>query len=142
VIYNKFFYFTKICGIPTTSSVLGSGINVYITNSISQSYVNAGNLTLPDLTYFQGTCVNDGLTDEISGTTYNTLISNILVSSIGGSTGPFRYIVIGMSEDGCFTYPSNGDLLICYFDYGYSITLQDGESLAINFKSGKLFSII
>lgn len=136
MIYNKF----KNNYRPYITYELISACNVYITNTISQSYVGSGNLILPDLTYFNGIC-QPGISESMTSKIYNIDASNILITSTGGSTGPFRYIVIAESSDACTIYPNTDDRLICYFDYGYSITLQDGESLSVNFKSGKLLTV-
>lgn len=43
-----------------------------------------------------------------------------------GSVGPFRYQVIHNSS-------SDGQRLICWFDYGYSVTLLQGDSFFFDF---------
>jgi len=63
-----------------------------------------------------------------SGGTYKLTISDITLTSTGGSTGPFRYVYIYND-----TPTSPADPLIGYYDYGSSITLADGESLTVNF---------
>jgi len=63
-----------------------------------------------------------------TGGTYKLTISDITLTSTGGSTGPFRYVYIYND-----TPTSPIDPLIGYYDYGSSITLADGESLTVNF---------
>lgn len=48
----------------------------------------------------------------------------------GGSVGPFRYVVI---YNDSATSPT--DALVCYFDYGSSVTLADTETFTLDFDS-------
>ena len=64
---------------------------------------------------------------QTSGT-YKLTLDDLVLTSSGGSTGPFRYIYIYND-----TPTSPADPLIAYFDYGSSITLLDGESLTLDF---------
>ena len=57
---------------------------------------------------------------------YKLVIADITLTSTGGSTGPFRYITI-------YNDTSANDLLIGWYDYGTSLTLNSGESLAVDF---------
>lgn len=63
-----------------------------------------------------------------SGGTYTLILTDLTLTSTGGSTGPFRYVVVYND-----TPTSPADPLIAWFDYGSSITLADGESLDIDF---------
>lgn len=57
---------------------------------------------------------------------YKLVIADTTLTSTGGSTGPFRYVVI-------YNDTSVNDLLIGWYDYGTSLTLNSGESLAVDF---------
>lgn len=57
---------------------------------------------------------------------YKLVIADTTLTSTGGSTGPFRYVVI-------YNDTAANDLLIGWYDYGTSLTLNSGESLAVDF---------
>ena len=63
-----------------------------------------------------------------TGGTYKLSITDLVLTSTGGTTGPFRYVYIYND-----TPAAPLDPLIGYYDYGSSITLADGESLTVNF---------
>ncbi len=58
--------------------------------------------------------------------TYKLVIADLVLTASGGSVAAFRYIVIYND-----TPTSPADPLICWFDYGSSLTLADGETLQI-----------
>lgn len=64
---------------------------------------------------------------ETSGTVKVTISDNTFTAS-GAAVGPFRYVVI---YNDSATSPA--DALVCYFDYGTSVTLADGESFTLDF---------
>lgn len=64
---------------------------------------------------------------ETSGTAKVTIADEVLTAS-GGSIGPFRYVVIYND-----TATSPADALVCYYDYGSAITLNNGETFTIDF---------
>ncbi len=43
----------------------------------------------------------------------------------GGTVGPFQFVVIYNTNAGVY--------LVCWFDYGSAITLQDGETFTVDF---------
>lgn len=64
---------------------------------------------------------------EASGTAKVTVADEVVTAS-GGSVGPFRYVPIFND-----TPASPADPLVCFFDYGSSITLLDTETFTIDF---------
>lgn len=100
--------------------------------------VDLASITEIDYTY----CSSRTLTTDTnysSGIKYS-LINNFILTASGGSVGPFRYVIF------CSGIVNVANFMICYYDYGYSITLQDGQSLNLNFSTtnslkGVLFTI-
>ena len=58
--------------------------------------------------------------------TYKLTLTDLVLTSTGGTTGPFRYVVI-------YNDTAANDELIGWYDYGSDITLADGETLTIDF---------
>tara|TARA_R110002153_G_scaffold269801_1_gene435700 strand:- start:903 stop:1340 length:438 start_codon:yes stop_codon:yes gene_type:complete len=65
-----------------------------------------------------------------TGGTYKLVLADVTLTSSGGSTGPFRYVYIYND-----TVTSPADPLIGYYDYGSSLTLNDGDSLTVDFSA-------
>lgn len=106
---------------------LGSDqLKVALTNTAP----NASDATLSQITEITYTNlstrnITTSTSTQTSGT-YKLVLTDLVLTSTGGSTGPFRYVVI-------YNDTSTSDNLICYYDYGSSLTLADGESLTLDF---------
>jgi hypothetical protein len=96
------------------SNVAPIATNTQLSNITEVAYTN---LSTRNLTRTSST--------QTSGL-YKLVIADITLTSTGGSTGPFRYITI-------YNDTSTNDLLIGWYDYGTSLTLNSGESLAVDF---------
>ena len=101
-------------------------LEVALTNTLP---VNT-NTVLANITQITYTFLN-ARTVTVSGSAqtagvYKLSIADKTLTSTGGSTGPFRYVVL-------FNQTATNDELIGWYDYGSSITLGDGESLLLNF---------
>lgn len=64
---------------------------------------------------------------ETTGTAKVTIADEVLTAS-GGSIGPFRYVAIYND-----TATSPADALVCWYDYGSSVTLADTETFTLDF---------
>lgn len=65
---------------------------------------------------------------QTSGT-YKVTFTDLVLTSTGGATGPFRYVYI---YDDTVASPVV-DPVVGYYDYGSALTLNDGETLTIDF---------
>jgi len=72
-----------------------------------------------------------------TGGTYKLILTDLELTASGGSVGPFRYIYIYND-----TPTSPADPLICYYDYGSGLTLNDGDKLTIDFDATNGFLTI
>lgn len=99
----------------TAPSAADVGISTLTEISAGNGY-SAGGMTLDSVTL-----------SEASGTAKVTIADEVLTAS-GGSIGPFRYVVIYND-----TATSPADALVCYYDYGSSITLANTETFTIDF---------
>lgn len=68
-----------------------------------------------------------------SGGTATVTAVDVVITASGGTVGPFRYVVIFND-----TPTSPADPLVCYFDYGSSITLNDTETFTVDFGASLL----
>jgi hypothetical protein len=62
---------------------------------------------------------------QTSGT-YKLVLADLVLTASGGSVGPFRYIYI-------YDDTATNDELIAYYDYGSALTVNDGETLTLDF---------
>jgi len=106
---------------------LGSDtLEVALTNTAPVSTnTQLSNITQISYTFLNARTVTVSGSAQTSGV-YKLTITDKTLTSTGGSTGPFRYVVL-------FNQTATNDELIGWYDYGSSITLGDGESLLLNF---------
>lgn len=93
----------------------------------------AANTQLSDITeiaagngYPAGGLTLDNNTVTETGGVAKLTISTEVMDASGGDIGPYRYVVLYNST------PANGPL-IGFYDYGETLTTQDGESFSIEF---------
>ena len=65
--------------------------------------------------------------------TYSMVATDLVLTTTGGGTGPFRYIYVYND-----TPTSPADPLIGYYDYGSAVTLNDGETFTLDFGASLL----
>jgi hypothetical protein len=127
--YNKFQDYTE---------QLNKGVHNWSTHTFKAMFTNsaplASNSVKADLTeisagggYTAGGLTLDTVTlTETTGTAKVTIADEVFTAS--GSVGPFRYVAVYND-----TATSPADALVCWFDYGSSITMASGESFTIDF---------
>lgn len=71
---------------------------------------------------------------QTSGT-YKLVVADLTLTASGGAVSAFRYIVI-------YDDTATNDEVVGFYDYGSSLTLNDGDSLVLDFdQSGGLITI-
>lgn len=85
------------------------------------------NVTQVAYTYCSTLNITTTSCTQTSGT-LKLIIADLTLTASGGAVGPFRYVYIYNN-----TPTSPADPIICYYDYGSSITLNDTETLLLDF---------
>jgi hypothetical protein len=131
--YNKF---------QDYAEQLNKGVHNWSSHTFKAAFSNsapvATNTVLADITQIStaggytagagGGVTLDGVTLTESTGTAKVTITDEVFTATGASVGPFRYVVI---YNDSATSPT--DALVCWFDYGSSITLADTETFTIDF---------
>ena len=131
--FNKFESFVLVLGTGDHHlEAEGDMFKSYLTNNAPSASADNNKADLVGATEEHGYTAEDVQNDytETAGTGTMTCV-DITITAAGGTVGPFRYVV--MYND---THAS--DALVCWWDYGSSITLQDGESFTIDFAASTL----
>lgn len=123
--------FTKInsfveCLAEKLIDLSGAALTVALTNTAhTAAWDELADLTEVAYTNLSSRVITVSASSQTAGT-YKLVLTDLVLTSTGGSTGPFRYVYL--YDDG-----STGDKLIGYYDYGSSITLAAGETLTLDF---------
>jgi hypothetical protein len=133
--FNKFEEFVGELGKGTHQlHAAGHVLKAYLTNNAPSASADAVKADLAGITEQNGYAPADIQQDytEAGGTGTLTAVDHTWTAS-GGSFGPFRYAVI-FNE----TPTSPADPLVCWYDYGSSITVASGETFKIDFEASLL----
>jgi hypothetical protein len=104
-------------------------LKVYLSNATPSATDDSDKADLAEITNENGytaplTCSLSS-SGQTAGTYKLVLDDPSVITASGGTIGPFRYVVLYDDDHG-------SDALICWWDYGSSITLQDGETFTID----------
>lgn len=123
--YTKFNSFVE--AVAEKVHNLGSdSLKVALTNSAP----SASNTILTDITEVSYTfCSTRVLTTSSSAQTsgtYKLVVADLTLTATGGAVGPWRYVTV-------FNNTATNKELISYFDYGSALTLNDLDSIILDF---------
>lgn len=132
--YNKFNSFVEAMaekvhniGSDTLTVALTAAANAPVATNTQLS-----NLTQIAYTNLSSRVLQNVTSSQTSGT--YTLDADNLVLTASGTVATFRYIVI-------YNDTATNDELICWFDYGSDVTLQNGETFTIQFDAAGIFTL-
>lgn len=130
-------------GVHNFSSDTTCTLTVALTTNANAPSVSLDAL-LGDITQISYTNLSSRVVTIVSSSqttgTYSLVVNDLTLSATG-AVATFRWVVIYNDDP-----TSPADPLICWFDYGTDLTLQNGESLTIDFGSdggttGTLFTL-
>lgn len=124
-VFNKFDCFVE--NVAEKVHNLGSD---QLTLALTNTAPVAGNTVLANITEVSYTNLSTrNLTTSSSSQTsglYKLVVADTTLTSTGGSTGPFQYVVV-------YNSTAAGGPLMGWYDYGSALTLASGESLTVDF---------
>lgn len=107
---------------------LGSdSLKIALTNTTPNQATNGVLADLTEISYTNCStrAVTTSSSAQTSGT-YKLVCTDLVLTASGGTVGPFRYVYL-------YNDTAASDQLIGYWDYGSALTLNDGETLTIDF---------
>jgi hypothetical protein len=128
--FNKFQDFVEQLGKGVHQlHAAGHTLNVYLTNNAPNTATHAVKADLAGITEQNGYAVADIVNDYTETTGTGTLTgTDVEWTATGAGFGPFRYAVIYND-----TPTSPADPLVCWWDYGSSISCAVGEKFKVDF---------
>jgi hypothetical protein len=129
--FNKFEAFSEHLA-EKVHDLNADTLKVYLTDNAPSASLDAVKADLVESVaggngYTAGGHDTQNTTSRTGGTT-SVVGVDIVITASGGTIGPFRYAVLYND-----TPTSPADPLIGWWDYGSSITLNDGESFTVDF---------
>lgn len=126
--FNKFETFIGDVGLKV-HNLNTDTLKCYLTNATPSASADAVKTDLAEIAAGNGyTAGGDDVTNTYSETAgVGTLAgTDIVVTASGGAIADFRYVVL-------YNDTAASDNLIAWWDYGSTLTLNDGDSLTIDF---------
>ena len=125
--FNKFNSFVEALA-HGEHDLASDQLSVALTNSLpSASDEDLGDISQISYTNLSSRNVTTSDSSQTSGT-YKLTLADLTLTSSGGTTGPFQYVVL-------YNDTSSNDLLIGFYNYGSELTLGDGEGFTIDFNA-------
>ena len=109
---------------PTSGTSVVTDGNGVLANATEISYTNLSARTLQNVT-----------STQTSGT-YKLSADDLVLTASGGSVAAFRYVIIYND-----TPTSPADPIIGYYDYGSSLTLNDGDTFTIDIGANGILTL-
>jgi len=133
--YNKFESFVEALLNGTHNfNASGNVFEVYLSNATPSASADLLKADLAEISTGNGYTGAVDIQNAISrtgGTASVTAVDVVITAT--GAVGPFRYVVV-------FNETATDDPLVCWWDYGSSISLANGETFTIDFGSS-LFTL-
>ncbi len=107
---------------PASGTDVTADGNGILANISEVSYTNLSSRTLANVTSTQ------------SSGTYKLSADDLTLTASGGSVAAFRYVVI-------YNETAASDPVIGYYDYGTSLTLNDGDTFTIDIGSNGILTM-
>lgn len=115
---------------PTAGTDATADNNGVLANVTEINYANLSSRTLQNVT-----------STQTSGT-YKLSADDLVLTASGGSVAAFRYVVIyDDSPDAAQADHNVSDPLIGYYDYGSSLTLNDGDTFTIDIGTNGILTL-
>lgn len=134
--YNKFEQFAEDLGKGVHQlHAAGHTLKVYLSNATPSASADAVKTDLAEITNQNGYTAPVDIQNDYTetGGTGTLTATDVVITASGGTVGPFRYAVVYNDDP-----TSPADPLVCWWDYGSSITLQDGETFTVDFGASVL----
>lgn len=133
-IYNKFQGFVEDLNLGVHDfAASGDTLKIYLSNTAPNAATHLIKADLPEITPGNGYVAGgEDIQNDLSRTSGTAAVTgqDVTWTASGGSIGPFRYVVL-YNE----TASQKPEPLIAWWDYGTSITLQNGETFLVDFGS-------
>ncbi len=128
--YNKFYSFVEALA-EGVHNFQSNTLKVYLSNTTPDAATDALKADLAEISAGNGYTAGGNTATLTSSSQTGGLYKLVLAdpatwTASGGSIGPFRYAVL-------YNDTATGDPLIAWWDYGTAITLNAGDSIAVDF---------